>query len=286
MKKLSILNESIFFSVLRIITRPFLLKPALEVLLSINKNFFGLQKKAYKKKIHIPVVNVEHALDSAIPFRPEYVKIYMDFTYFWIRAAGFFLRSFGGEAEPYVKSFLIDIKDVYAFAARVYSKMTSTTRRPVYKKSFLFRVIYAFDPHLMCVPSLHVMVVVYTYSKARSIFAALGVEDAFKDDIKAARDHALAITDSILFVKQHSVNCIAAALYALNCFNSSLLTKDEARLFTGGLLGENNGIVNEEDKKAVREYILNLFETFCEEKESHKNWEDVLINFLKKSPAA
>ena len=280
MAKKNILKRSNLFSILRMVSYPGLWAAEYAACCSIQKNFFGLQRKAYKKKIHIPVVNVEHPLDKKIPFAPSFVGIYMDFSMFWVRMLAFLLDAFGKKAYRYVKDYLYEIERLYKEAAKVYSRIMSTTCRPVYKKSILFRIIYMFDPHLMCIPSLHVMIVIMTYTNFRHILSELCAADEFKDEAEKAYRHAVSITDSILLVKQHSVNCVSAGMYAIHCFSPSLFSAEEAARFTDSLLRLPPDIVAEDAAAEIRLHILNLFTLFLEERKKAPLWEDVLISFL------
>lgn len=251
---------------------------------SIQKNFFGLQHKAYKKKIHIPVVNVEHPLDGNIPFNPSFVGIYLDFSMFWVRMLAFLLDNFGKRAYGYVKDYLYEIARLYKEAAKVYARIMSTTRRPLYKKSILFRIIYMFDPHLMCIPSLHVMIVVMVYTNFRHILNSLNAAGEFTDEAEKAYRHAVAITDSILLVKQHSVNCVAAGMYAIHCFAPSLFPIEEAERFVSSLLRLPPNLVAESAAAEIRAYVVHLYKSFLEERKTAAAWEDVLIHFVSSRP--
>lgn len=236
--------------------------------------------------MYIPVVNVEHPLDAKIPFSPRYVGIYMDFSPCWIRALAFLLHNFGNRAKPYVKEYLKEVESMYQFAARIYSQIMSTTNRPHYAKSFLFNVIYAFDPHLMCIPSLHVMIVVFLYTKMKYIMECLGEDGSFYEELNGLFRHAVAITDSILFVKQHSVNCVAAGMFAIHNFAPALFTRAETFRFADALLRNAGNEIPETAGAEIRAYIYNLFLAFTDSSQKSLGWEYVLIDFLKEYPSS
>ena len=139
-----------------------------------------------------------------------------------------------------------------------------------------------FDPHLMCIPSLHVMLVVMTYTNFRYILAELNAGNELKDEAENVYRHAVAITDSILLVKQHSVNCVSAGMYAIHCFAPSLFPPEEAERFVDSLLRLPPSLVAEEAAAEIRLHILNLYKSFLEERKTAAAWEDVLVNFLTK----
>jgi hypothetical protein len=236
----------------------------------IRKIFYNFFFRQYKAKLlrNVPVVNVDHILDEKIPFLPQKVNIYLDFIAFWVRTAGFLLKiGIKKEAADFVRS----IGELYALAAEVYMKHMSTTRRPRYLGTFRFILIHALDPHLMCIPSLHVMVVMFVYKK----FAVS--TSAFENQKSELKEGALAITESVLYVKQHSVNCIAAAFYALSRFDEALFPPREVEALTARLF--TDGTIAESDAALIREHILALYRKFLSEGQNQP-WEKPLLDFL------
>jgi hypothetical protein len=261
-----------------------LLTPTLlNTILSIYKNFFVLQyKAAFFTKNVIPVTFVDHPLDAEIPFKPDYVLTYMDFSAFWVRSAYMILKSLGKKAIVDVRDFIVSIGKIYFFAAEVYSKNLSTTHRPHYLRRFNFLVIHLFDPHLMCIPSLHVMVVVKVWTTMRSISKKYPSCADFAEYAEFSRRHALLITESILYVKQHSINCIAAAMYAMTCFDSDNFSMDDAHAFASDIV-LCNGVPPETRTKIVA-HIISLYNDFHSQYYNnyspHPDWTMPLINFL------
>jgi hypothetical protein len=238
-----------------------------------------LQYKAalFPKKARIS--QVDHPLDEEIPFTPSWVNVYMDFSPFWVRTQAFLAKTFGKAAYPHIDSFIRGIGELYAFASVVYSRNFSTTRRPVYIGKPGFISIHMFDPHLMCIPSLHVMVVVMTYTRLWQVLEILDSKKEFASELQSIRRHALDITESILYVKQHSINCIAAALYAMTRFDGQLFPESEARDFVNSLFIEN-GPVSESARQAIKKHITGLYDSFIVAGENSENWEQPLLDFL------
>jgi hypothetical protein len=168
--------------------------------------------------------------------------------------------------------------ELYIFAAAVYRKNMSTTKRPLYLLHPRFILIHLTDPHLMCIPSLHVMVVIRTYTKFAEMARTLG--ENLKDEIEELRRGALKITEAILYVKQHSVNCIPAALYAMTCFNGELFPQKEAESFAGALLIDET-VPSPDDREAIRNHIITLYRNFLEAGKNAASWETPLLEFLK-----
>jgi hypothetical protein len=251
----------------------------------INTNFFALQHRARRHPGRIPVVNVDHPLDNAVPFRPKWVMIYHDFSAFWIRTAVFLSRSVSLVAAGV---FIDSIGGLYAAAAQIYTKCMSTTTRPRYFGNIGCAVIQLFDPHLLCIPSLHVMVCVQTWIKARYLLENSDAPQTEKLHAEKLFQHAVLITESILYMKQHSVNCIPAAMYAVSCFEPALFTRDDAAAFARALFtDERNAEIFPDARDAIRSHIEDTYAAFMCERETlqaagNNDWTLPLDAFLQK----
>jgi hypothetical protein len=251
---------------------------------SIRKNFFRLQNHARRHPEAIPVVNVDHPLDKAIPFRPKWVMVYHDFSAFWVRTAACLSRKASSEAAG---DFIATMGELYAAAAQVYSQHMSTTDRPRYFGNIGCIVIQFFDPHLLCVPSLHVMVCIHTWIKARYLLEIHNITGGARYAEKLF-NHAVFITESILYMKQHSVNCIPAAMYAISCFEPELFTRNDAAAFVTALFkDERNTDISPIERDAIWNFMSTAYNDFMLEREKllaagNNDWTLPLIAFLKK----
>jgi len=295
--KESVYSETSSFSFLKTLYVPCMGKASIKYYSSLFFNFFLFQHRSAILPGRIPVTNVDHPLDKKIPFTPSWIKIYIDFAKFWIRMLSFVIRRYGRKTYPHAGEFIAGMGDLYAFAAQVYRKNLSTTSRPFYIKRPLFMVLHIADPHLMCIPSLHVMVVIFTYTTFAKIAKSFGDEEKLKVQVLEMKYGALAIVEAILFVKQHSINCIAAALYAMNSFSNELFPPEEAEKFLNLLFSPipDFGVhtksihpsyapktkIPQDVKDEIKEYILNLFKRFISERNSSKSWTEPLLKFLK-----
>jgi hypothetical protein len=295
----SVYSENFSYAFLRAILIPSLRPAFFKCVPSIFYNFFYRQYHAAFLPGRVPVTKVDHPLDEKIPFIPSWVTIYLDFIFFWIRTISFFLRRYRRRALEPMGDFIRSIGRLYDFAAEVYEKNLSTTKRPFYIARPRFFLIHLMDPHLMCVPSLHVMVVIHTYIRFADSARRLGDEEKLKAQITEMKQGALAICQAILFVKQHSVNCIPAALYAMTRFSPKLFPPEEAEDFTARLFSpappacEITAIKREhpsaapatkilkEDQVEIRKYILTLYRRFLDEGKTAKSWEEPILNFLR-----
>jgi hypothetical protein len=295
----SVYSESSVYAFFKTFFHPVLRPAFCKTVPTIFKKFFISQWISNFLPGKVPVTKVDHALDEKIPFRPSWVTIYLDFVHFWIRMLTFFLRRYGRKAFVPIRDFIYSMGKLYAFAAEVYEQNLSTTKRPFYITRPRFLVIHALDPHLMCVPSLHVMVVIHTYLQFYEISKLLGEEEKLKEQFIEMKQGALAISQAILFVKQHSVNCIPAALYGMTCFSPGLFPQEEAEKFIQLLFSPAPKPAYKTDRKVhpmfapaaklpqediaeIKEHILTLYRRFLEEGKTAKTWDEPLVRFLQK----
>ncbi|MDR3335985.1 MAG: hypothetical protein LBT16_02165 [Treponema sp.] len=269
--------QSVGGAVFRILSNSVLRKAGIKCFTTICHRFFLFQYKAAFFPGRIPVTAVDHPLDREIPFSSRWVTVYLDFVAFWVRTVGFFLTRYGRKAIEPAADFLSSMGRLYCFASEIYRKNLSTTNRPFCPKP-RFVMIYAADPHLLCIPSLHVMIVIRTYTKFRDMIRKMGKEDENAGPIEELYRGALDITEAILYVKQHSVNCIPAAMYTMTCFEPTLFGEEEAVLFASHLFLRNG---SPEKSGDIREYIIARYRRFLEESRSGGDWGEPLLRFLK-----
>jgi hypothetical protein len=281
------LGQSSALSMLKILMSPVLRGPALRCLASIFCNFFFLQYKAVLFPGRIPVVSVDHPLDAMVPFIPRWVDVYLDFVSFWIRILGFLLSRYGRRALAPTREFLDSMARLYRFSAEVYAKHMSTTRRPYYIARPRFFLIHLTDPHLMCIPSLHVMVMILSYTRFRRILRSFGAEETLKAQIDAINGGAALITEAILYVKQHSVNCVSAAMYAMSRFDPALFPRSEAEAFVSRLFADRGTLpgIPAADGEIIRGHIMALYRRFMDDSPAPgEPWEAPLLRFLQEQP--
>jgi hypothetical protein len=247
------------------------------------KDFFFFQLRMAASKGSVPIAKVDHALDERIPFEPSKVSIYLDFVAFWTRAAAFLVERYGRDGQGDAVSFIDGMSKLYPTAASIYRKNLSTTRRPPYviHPSFLF--IWLTDPHLLCIPSLHVMIVIRTYTHFREIVRKRGEEAILADKIKELRDGAIAISEAVLYVKQHSVNCISATMYTMTRFEPDLFPPEEAERFAMDLF-KTSSHPSPSDVAAIRKHIITLYRRFLEEGRAAEDWRTPILDFLAQQP--
>lgn len=245
-------------------------------------DFFIAQFHLFKRKSkRQPVAQIDHPLDKNIPFTPEWVNIYLDFIKVWVFGVVWMRKYFGPKAMKYIYAIIKDMKSLYRTASKVYLQCQSTTIRPPKVKGF--GTIHATDPHLHCLPSLHVMIIIYTgffFPKViEKIAAEVNCKDDFTEESNHFRTQALIITESILYVKQHSINCIPAALFTLkNLFPG--IESEYGVEFIKNLLSESKPAVTEREK--ISAYMVSLYKRFNKTLETRKDndFVSVMVNFL------
>jgi len=264
---------------------PFRLKSAkvlFRFLRTVVRDFFWLQFSVKWRFKTIPVLDVSHPLDELIPFTPDKVKIYLNFTNFWIRPMTFLFRRLGvKKALPYCIEYLSLIETAYANAAKVYRFCMTTTKRPDYKTDAAFKMIHAFDPHLLCVPSLHVAIVILSSVYYADVFKN---DDFTKEERKTytaeLREGARRIIESVLYVKQHSVNCIPAAMYMMLYVLKNRFTISTGIDIINSLFADDETL-SDPDKKKISAHIHFMFERLLLEGANENDWTVPVKRWLK-----
>ncbi|GMO20715.1 MAG: hypothetical protein Pg6A_07550 [Termitinemataceae bacterium] len=275
MIKKSLLFRATIFSVFKLCSYPALWRHITYCIVIITRCFFLPQFRARFKKNKM-LAQVDHPLDDTIPFDVSWVDIYMDFSPFWIRSQAALLQRFKKKAIPLVIDFIEALAGLYTVAAGIAKVSFSTTKRPRYYKKLKFALIHIFDPHLMCVPSLHVMVVLFTALRFEKQLSALGCETEFTDERSFVYKHALGITESILYVKQHSVNCIPIALWTMHSLDNLLYNDEEIARFYNKLFLE---------RPDVQSHIVTFYNKLKNESQGAKDWRECIFAFLSEKQA-
>ena len=254
-------------------------KPGISLIKTILSKFFlpqFLSKLGIRKR---KVVNVDHELDRKIPFSPDYLSIYMEFSPLWIKSIYFLYKEFRAEALPFIAEFIRDLENLYRKGFEVYNYCQSTTSRPGAGINIPLKIMQLADSHLHCVPSLHVMVVCFNHLRINAIIKKLAENPGkYKEELDYAGNQAVLITNSILYMKQHSVNCIPAGLFAL-AHNCPEFSNEYALSLVKGI-----GQLNAERIDGINDitaYILDLYNHFREVSGSHHSEAEVLVNFLE-----
>lgn len=256
-------------------------KACIHVLKSVYKNFIKLQADEKKGKTHIPVIYVDTPVDDKIPFTPEKVSTYLDFVPYFISPLSMLIKRFGlKKARPMCAEYLDFIAELYENASSIYRFCMTTTHRPNYTANKKFAFIYRNDPHYLCVPSLHICIVAGCYSYFRELFEK---EDFTPNEKKQWNEElfngAVSIADSVLYVKQHSVNCIPSALYMMTTLFPHRFTIHDAVHFIDSLFTVEKNF-SEEDRKEIIAHIHFMYERLLLEDANSDDWHEPVRRWL------
>lgn len=223
------------------LSHPWLIAPGLKVAFEAVRGFFVPQFRTAWFGGR-PVVYVDHPLDKLVPYLPQKAPVYMSFVSLWMNAAIRLDRRYGerGRAGEFIRG----IAGQYHDAAFVYKRIHSTTVRPKRIDDLYAALIRVFDPHLNCVPSLHVSLALGSWAMAAAVVAELGAEgyidagesEEAADWLAGLYEHALAIVDCTMLMKQHSVNCVGSSLWYLGCKYPEIFSGEKLREIADGLL--------------------------------------------------
>lgn len=254
--------------------------PLVRYIGTVLRDFFFLQFSVKFGIRKIPILNVDHPLDATVPFTPDRVSVYLDFVAFWVRPLAYIGRRFGRKAQLHYTAQMLDLVNrCYIDAAAVYRFRMTTTKRPRYYKKH-FMIIHLFDPHYLCVPSLHVIVVVLAYTFYRKAFRELEMpEDEANILNRELFEGAAAIAETVLYIKQHSVNCIPAALYAMSRITPEEVTPTEVVTFIERLFASATDITPDNVKK-IRAHIMDMYEELFLEGCHDSDWITPLQRWL------
>ncbi len=271
---------------LHLFTRPDTIPTTFRFWIPVFRTYFGLQ---YKRKWGIsktPIVHVDHELDQKIPFRADKVHIYMHFINMWVKSLSMLIHQFGAkDGCVYCREWLKVLTKIYHESARIYKFRLSTMERPKYHKGKFFW-IHALDPHLLCVPSLHIAIIASCYAYFRNLFKRGNFSD--KEEFLWTTElynDAVEIAESVLYVKQHSVNCVPAALYMVTILFPDIFTPNDATNFINDLFLSANDI-SAEDKATIKAHISFMYERFLLEGAGEDDWTEPvkrwLVNYSEK----
>lgn len=247
----------------------------------VLRKFFFLQ---YFEKMHIyriPVKSVDHELDTKVPFREELASLYLDFINYWIRPLSMLILKFGHKKGIKLSiEYLNRIILAYNEAYKVYGKNLTTTRRPRPATSAV-KGIQRVDPHYCCVPSLHIAIIVLTISFYKML---LDREDFTSEEKKnwytEIYSHGMAIAESVLYMKQHSVNCIPAAIFMMTQITPDLMNRELAEKMIGDLFISASD-VTEENKNSIRSHIQTMYDTLMNSCTAPEFWYENVLSWLK-----
>ena len=248
---------------------------------TIIKDFFLLQELEQFHIYKIPVINVETELDGQIPFVPEKISDYMTFIDLIINSLDFFKKRLGyKESADLANEYMTFVTKLYKNASSIYRFSMTTTNRPKYYKG-KFITVHLFDPHLLCVPSLHVSAASGIYFWfLKNIDRMQLSETEKKQRLSELKTWAIEIIESVLFVKQHSVKCIPAAFYMISVTNGENFISPSEAVNLINELFKDSDLISAENKKAVTDHFQYIYERFLLENNYCERWQEPVEKFL------
>jgi hypothetical protein len=233
-----------------------------------------------------PISVVQHREDASLPFVPSCVHSYLGYMAIWLKTLQYLHDAFGKQALKDIEKMIRDVCLLYYAAGRVYRRCQSTTKdRRIPPLNPYFILIQLCDPHLHCIPSLHVLTICYNYHKTRQIVMKLSSGQAGKEFYSeaAAQTYALAlqITEAILLVKQHSLVDIGPSLFLLSSLFPDYDRREVKRFIQR--LFENRRGISLEAKARLRSVILQTYDELLGRKRlsPDKQATDIIVEFLE-----
>ena len=267
------MNEfSGFYMTMKSIAHPRAFVAMMNFLLKMTNLFFFPQHFQRMHILHRPIKHVDHSLDEKVPFRTDKLSIYMTFIRMWMQPLSMIFHRYSyNSAASIAIEWYNYLAMTYPEANKLYKYTMTTTYRPkTDDKSF--KRLRRTDPHYECVPSLHISTVTLAFCFYRMIFEREDFTQEEKDMWNADIFlNSSLIGESVLYVKQHSVNCVPAGLYMLYKIAPELCTKKEVYEFIDSFF-QNETDISEEDKQAVILHIKNTFDKFVEEGKDDVDW--------------
>lgn len=206
------------------------------------------------------VAVVFHPLDDALPFKPNLFRRYLGYFTVWMKTLWCLYRIYGKLALGDIERMMQDVVLLYDTSGRVYRRCQSTTasRRAALANPYFLLIVF-FDPHLHCIPSLHVLTICYNYYQTRKIVMRLDPNRAAGNQLVAETYRsALRITEAILLVKQHSLLDIGPSLFLLSRlfpdYDDREIRQFVAELFT------NTPVLDPHTAAQIRRAILESYE--------------------------
>lgn len=264
------------------LTNPKIIPNTVAYLQTVTMDFFGIQFLRKLKLLRIPILNVETPLDQKVPFVPQHLNDYLGFVNFWIRPLAMLIKILGiKNAAPHLAKFFSLLRKSYKHASQIYKFCMTTTNRPLYKKRTSFIIMRALDPHYLCVPSLHIAIVSLCYAFFRDVLQKENFSDAQRKLwTREIYEGAIKIAETVLYVKQHSVNCIPAALYMMTKIVPKSFSENDAQKFLDDMFVTRKDIP-EKTRKEIVNYMKGMFARFYEEGKNSAKWDSPIKNWMK-----
>jgi len=271
----------IYKPVLMVLGRPRLAKRGLSLAWHALYHFFLPQFQTRLMPWLRPVAVLGHPLDRQIPFRPREVRTYLGYMSFWLKSLRLLYDLLGRAALPHIRESFDRACLLYREAGGIYRRCQSTTTtRLAMPLSPYFVAIYLFDPHLHCIPSLHILLICYNRHLLADVLGRRNRLDAEGlEALREAERQAVRVTEAILLIRQHSLLDIAPSLFLLTAllpgFGPRQVEEHVRKLFRGWRVPEGA-------KRSMRSCILEGYREMEGELKAGKKGghREVILRFL------
>ncbi len=271
----------IYKPVLMVLGRPRLAKRGLSLAWHALYHFFLPQFQTRLLPRLRPVAVLGHPLDRQIPFQPREVRTYLGYVSFWLKSLHLLYGLLGRSALPHIRKSFDQACLLYREAGGIYRRCQSTTTtRPAMPLNPYFVAIYLLDPHLHCIPSLHILLICYNCHSLAEILRCRDRLDAEGlEALREAERQAVRVTEAILLMKQHSLLDIAPSLFLLTAllpgFGPAQVEEHVGKLF-------GRWPVPEQAKRSMRSCILEGYRELERELKAGKKGghREVILRFL------
>ncbi len=232
---------------------------------------------------HRLVATLAHPLDREIPFRPRAVVTYLGYITFCFKTLRWFYDRIGQAALPDIRRSMDDVFLLYQEAGAIYRRCQSTTstRAPLPNHPY-FALIYLLDPHLACIPSLHILLICHNDLGAGRILRRHGLRGGEAERLQeAVREEAVRIIEAMLVVKQHSLVDVAPSLFLLTALFPDDYRRGEVADFVSRLF--RSWRIDESIKARMRAVLLSAFDEFVTgwEARGRSGHREQILEFLK-----
>jgi hypothetical protein len=230
------------------------------------------------------VATLAHPLDREVPFRPREVVTYLGYIAFWFKTLCWFYERIGRAALRDIRRSMDEVLVLYQEAGAIYRRCqsTTTTRAPLPKHPY-FAVIYLLDPHLACIPSLHVLLICHNDLGAARILRRHGLRGEEAGRLQeAVRQEAARIIEAVLVVRQHSLVDVAPSLFLLTAFFPAEYGREEVADFVGRLF--RGWSIEESSKARMRALLLSTYDEFVSgwEVRGRSGHRELILEFLER----
>lgn len=232
------------------------------LLRSHHRYFFSFLKHVFtdyfaKQYERRPAIYIDTLLDSNIRIYPKAVRAYFDFIPIFLTSFGYMKETFGLKIKNDVDDFLRGLIDLYKNAGFVYKNVPTIFHGRQDQKAGL-KILQLYERPRNYFPSLHVVLVSYTYFQTRYIVSKNSNNGNHAEAVDALFKRAVRVIEACLLTKQHGIRDVAGGLALItlknNDFNAEIVENIVSAMFRDNLFDMDGQFIND-----VRSHILAIY---------------------------